>query len=191
MNKQWIQTGILIAIIVAVAFTRLIPHTFNFSPLGAIGLFGAAYFSKRWLALLIPITATWMSDLFLNNVVYAQYYPQFTWFYGGFYWQYGSYVLIVLGGILLFHKINPTRVIGGALMASAIFFLVSNFGVWIGSKVYPQNISGLLTCYGAGLPFIKGTLMGDLFYSTVLFGGYELLCKFYPSLAMHHRKLVA
>jgi hypothetical protein len=183
-NKINLRAGILIAIILLAAFSRLIPHMPNFSPLGAIGLFGAAYFSKKWQAFLIPIAATWLSDLFINNVIYAQYYPQFTWFYNGFYWQYGSYLLITMAGIFIFRKTNSQRVIAGALTSTIIFFLISNFGCWIGSTIYSQNFGGLMTCYVAGIPFVKGTMLGDLFYSGVLFGSFTLLQYQFPVLRL-------
>lgn len=103
-QKINIRISVLVAIILLAAFSRLIPHMPNFSPLGAIGLFGVAHFAKKWRAFFIPIAATWLSDLFINNVVYAQYYPEFTWFYSGFYWQYGSYLLITLAGLLFSEK---------------------------------------------------------------------------------------
>ena len=182
IKKVDIRFVTLIAIIVVAAFSRLVPHLPNFSPLGAIGLFGAAHFSKKWQAIAIPLSATWLSDLYINNVIYAQYYPQFTWLSQGFYWQYGSYVLITIAGMLIFNKITPTRVLGGALTSTAIFFAVSNFGCWPGSS-YPQNIPGLMQCYVAGIPFLKGTLLGDLFYSTLLFGSFALAQKKYRVLA--------
>jgi hypothetical protein len=152
--------------------------------LGAIGLFGAAHFSKKWQAFLIPIAATWLSDLFINNVIYAQYYPKFTWFYEGFYWQYGSYLIITLTGLGILNKINIPKVLTGTLASTAIFFLVSNFGCWIGSTTYPQNFGGLITCYAAGIPFLKGTLLGDLFYSGVLFGTFALAQYKFPVLRL-------
>jgi len=183
-QKINLRFSVLTALILLCAFSRIIPHMPNFSPLGAIGLFGAAYFSKKWQVFLIPIAATWLSDLFINNVIYGQYYPEFTWFYQGFYWQYGSYLLIALAGILIFKKVNSQRVIAGALTSTAIFFLVSNFGCWIGSTTYPQNFGGLMTCYAAGIPFLKGTLLGDLVYSGVLFGTFTLAQHQFPALRL-------
>jgi hypothetical protein len=174
-TKINLQFGCLTLIILLAAFSRIIPHMPNFSPLGAIGLFGAAHFDKKWKAFLIPVAATWLSDLFINNVIYVQYYPAFTWFYQGFYWQYGSYLLITLTGLLIFNKISKAKVLTGALASAVIFFLISNFGCWIGSSLYPQNPTGLMACYAAGIPFVKGTLLGNVFYSVALFGGYYLL----------------
>jgi hypothetical protein len=183
-KKINLRFSVLVLMILLAAFSRIIPHIPNFSPLGAIGLFGAAYFVKKWQAFLIPIAATWLSDLFINNVIYAQYYPKFTWFYQGFYWQYGSYLLIALAGIFILKKVNPQRVIAGALASTAIFFLVSNFGVWAAGTMYPKTIEGLMACYVAGIPFLKGTLLGDLFYSGVLFGAFALAQKQFPVLQL-------
>jgi hypothetical protein len=183
-QKINIRISVLVAIILLAAFSRLIPHMPNFSPLGAIGLFGVAHFAKKWQAFFIPIAATWLSDLFINNVVYAQYYPEFTWFYSGFYWQYGSYLLITLAGLFILRKVKTTTVLVGALSSSAIFFLVSNFGVWAGGSMYAKDFNGLLTCYVAGIPFLKGTLLGDLFYSGVLFGMFALLQQRFPVLRL-------
>jgi len=174
-NKIKLQSSFLIAIILVAALSRVIPHMPNFSPLGAIGLFGAAHFDKKWKAFLIPIAATWLSDLFINNFIYARYYPKFTWFYEGFYWQYGSYLLITLAGLFIFNKISIQKVLFGALTSAGLFFIISNFGCWLGSVSYPQTAAGLITCYAAGIPFLKGTILGDLFYAGVLFGGYYLL----------------
>ena len=173
----FITSAILIA-----AFSRMIPHMQNFSPLGAIGLFGAAHLTKKWQAFLIPILATFLSDLFINNVIYAQYYPHFTWFYEGFYWQYISYLLIIITGIFLLKKTDTPRIVIAALSSTVIFFLVSNIGCWVGNPAYPQNIAGLMTCYNAGVPFIQGTLLGDLFYSGVLFGAFYLTQVKFPTL---------
>jgi hypothetical protein len=188
-NKLSIRFSVLCGLIIVAAFSRIIPHMPNFSPLGAIGLFGAAHFQKKWQAFLIPIAAIWLSDLFINNVIYAQYYPKFVWFYKGFYWQYGSYLMIVFAAIFIFNKVTIQKVFTGALVSTVIFFLVSNFGVWIGSTVYPQNFGGLMTCYEAGIPFLKGTMFGDLFYSVVLFGSFALAQKQFLVLRLSHSKL--
>lgn len=170
-QKINLRTTLLLLLIVLAACCRLLPQMPNFSPLAAIGLFGAAYFKKIWQICLIPIAATWLSDLLINNVVYAEYFTSFVWFYPGFYWQYGSYVLISLVGMLMLKKVDIARVTGASLMATALFFLITNFAVWLGGA-YPQNFTGLITCYVAGIPFLKGTLLGNLVYSGILFGTF-------------------
>lgn len=163
-------------LIVLAAFSRLIPHMPNFSPLGAIALFGAACFRKIIPAILIPITATWLSDLVINNVQYAAYYPTFTWITPWFYWTYTAYALIAVTGLFLFRKINLTRIITGALLSSAIFFLLTNLACLPSSNSpFLFNIDAILSAYQSGLPYLKGTLAGDLFYTVALFGIREFI----------------
>lgn len=182
-NKNIIlHTSTIMLLIFLVAFSRLIPHMLNLSPLGAISLFGAAHFKKRWQAFLIPILAVWLSDLCINNIIYSQFYRTFTWFYQGFFWQYGSYLLITLGGMLILKKINIQRLLMASMFSSCVFYFVTNFGFWFGNSFYMQNLSGLLTCYIAGIPFIKGTLLGDVFYSAAMFGSFYLLQQKFPQL---------
>lgn len=181
-SKINLRFSVLTIIILIGAFSRVFPHPINFSPLGAIALFGAAHFSKKWQIFLIPITATWLSDLFINNILYKQYYSSFTWFYEGFYWQYLSYMLIAFFAMKLFKKVNTERVLIGVLGSTLIFFLISNVGCFVGNSFYPQNFSGLMTCYAAGIPFIAGTLSGNLFYALILFGGFYLAQQKFPTL---------
>jgi hypothetical protein len=190
-QKVNLRFSVIAGLILMAAFSRIIPHMPNFSPLGAIGLFGAAHFSKKWQALLIPIAATWLSDLFINNVIYGQYYPKFTWFSQGFYWTYGTYLLITIIGFFIFRKsVTAPKVLGGALVSTVLFFLITNFACWpttATNPTYTQDFSGLMACYAAGVPFIKGSLLGDLFYSGVLFGAFALLQQNVPSLRLKRR----
>ena len=183
-KKMNIRFGIIALLIVVAALSRLLPHPYNFTPIGAMGLFGAAHFSKRYLAFVVPFAAMWLSDLFLNNVVYAKMYPEY---YTDFQWLgsapvYFSFALIIMLGFVLLRKVRVLNVLVASLSASALFFLITNFAVWMGSMAYPQNIVGLMTCYAAGLPFFGNTLLGDLFYSGVLFGAFELIKVRFPRL---------
>ena len=183
-NKINLRFTVVAGLIVIAALSRMIPHMFNFSPLGAIGLFGAAYFRKKWQALLIPLAAIWLSDLFINNVIYADTHSLFTWFYHGFYWQYGTYLLITITGFIIFKKVNLPRILTGAFISTLLFFLITNFACWPGNPTYTQDFNGLMACYTAGFPFLKGTLLGDLFYSGVLFGLFALLQQQLPVLKL-------
>jgi hypothetical protein len=165
-----------LALIVLAALTRLLPHPPNFTPIGAMGLFGAAYFGNKRLALIIPFAALFLSDLILNNVVYSQYYTSFTWFTSS--WIYLGFALVMLAGyFMLRNDRSPSRLFAASLTASLLFFLVSNLSTWLGSGLYPQTFTGLMTCYIAGLPFIGNTIMGDLFFSAVMFGSYSWFLK--------------
>lgn len=140
---------------------RLLPHPPNFAPIAAMALFGGAYLNKRY-ALALPLIALFVGDLFL-----------------GFYSPivmisvYGSFLLVGLLGIWLKKRKNPQNVITAAIGSSLLFFLVTNFAVWAAGS-YPRGSEGLLASYTAGLPFLKNTLGGDLFYTVSFFGGYEL-----------------
>jgi hypothetical protein len=147
-----------------------------------MALFGAAYFTKRYWAFIIPIVSMWLSDLALNNVVYGAYFDHFVWFYSGSLFTYAAFALIVLMGIFTLKKVRPARLIGSALGASAIFFVVSNFGVWLSSGMYPHTASGLQACYLAAIPFVKNTLLGDMVYSGLMFGLFELVQRRLPAI---------
>ena len=165
------------------------PHPPNFSPMAAIGLFGAAHFAKKWQSFFIPLIGIWVSDLVINNYVYSSSSSNIVWFYSGFYWQYISYILIIFAGLFIFNRgISLTKTVGGMISSSGIFFLVSNFGVWAGGTMYPKNFGGLITCYAAGIPFIHNTIISDVLFTTVLFGTYYLLQVEYSSLKIKQLK---
>ena len=186
MEKQkiHIRFGVLALLILLAAFSRLIPHPPNFSPIGAMALFGSAYFLKKHFALALPVLAMWLSDLVINNVVYAQYFESFTFFYQGFYWTYGAFIVIGVIGFCVLKKVRFTNVLSAALLASVAFFVISNFGVWASGTMYPKTLNGLAACYSAGIPFFKNTILGDLVYSGILFGAFELVQYKYPALKL-------
>jgi hypothetical protein len=177
-----LRNGAILLMILAAAATRLLPHEYNLSAIGAICLFGGANFSKKWQALLLPILAVVVSDLVLNKWVYTQIEETSVFFYDGWYWQYLSYIAIVGLGYGLLQKVKPMKVILGALGATVLFYLVSNFGTWYSTNLYPKDAAGLAQCMIAGIPFIKGTLTGDLVYSVLLFGSLEFLQNNVPAL---------
>jgi len=181
-KKISVRFSIIALLILLTAFSRLIPHPPNFTPIGAMALFGAAYFSQRYLAFVIPIISMWFSDLVLNNIVYGQYFDNFVWVYDGFYWTYGVFILIGLIGFILLKTLRPQRLIIASLSASVLFFLISNFGVWASGTIYSNSFSGLISCYVAGIPFFKNTLVGDLVYCGVLFGAFEFAQYKFPVL---------
>ena len=170
---------IVILFIFFAALSRLLPHPPNFTAVGAIALFGGAWFNRQWLAWIIPVLAVWFTDLLLNNIIYAQYYDGFVLISKNFLFTAVALLLIVLIAKVLLKRIKLLNVVGASLGASAIFFLISNFGVWIISSFYPPTLSGLLAAYTAGLPFFLNTVAGDLFFCSVMFGSYALLQKHY------------
>jgi hypothetical protein len=170
INKDYI---ILISLVLIACFSRIIPHMPNFTPLGAIALFCSSYFRNKYYAFVIPIFSLWISDLVINNIILKDYYDSFIWFYPGFIWQYSSFLLIAFIGLKTLKKRSFFRVLGITVTSSILFFVITNFGVWISSTIYPKDIIGLLACYTVALPFYSGTFFGFIFYSFFLFGTYE------------------
>lgn len=170
--NQGQRTNILIAagIIFVAILSRFIPP-YNFTAVGAIGLFGAAHFGKKWMAFLLPFATLWFSDLVLSNLVHAQYYDSFQWFNSLY--VYGAFAAVILFGLFFLKKINTSRILISSVVASLLFFLITNFGVWAGSIMYPKDTAGLIACFVAGIPFFWSTLAGNVFFSLVLFKTYE------------------
>jgi len=142
--------------------TRFLPHMANFTAIGAIALFGGLYLPKKW-AVIAPVTIMFASDIFI-----------------GFYsWQimtsvYIGFIIMGLIGLKIRKNKKFSTVLGGTLVGSAIFFLLTNLAVWIFGTMYTHNLSGLMQSYYMALPFFRNSLMGNLFYATLLVGGYEL-----------------
>ena len=163
----------ILGIILLASFSRLIPHYPNFTPVIAIAIFGGKYFNDRSLAVLLPLLILWVSDLILNNLVF-NYYESFIFFYPGFFWQYLPVICITLIGRYLLKKISVLRLLGASISSSLIFYVVSNFGVFISSSFYTKDLSGLIKCYTAALPFFYGTLSSTVIYTFALFGFKKL-----------------
>jgi hypothetical protein len=157
---------VLMAMILAAALSRLIPHPYNFVPIGALALFGGAQFADRRMAFLVPFAALLLSDLCIG-------------FYSHMEWVYGCFALITCLGLWLRSHCGAWNIARTTVVASTLFFLVTNFGVWVDGTalLYAKNLAGLMACYVAAIPFFGNTLLGDRFYALVLFGGFALLEK--------------
>jgi hypothetical protein len=95
-------------------------------------------------------------------------------FYSGIWITYLAVALIVVIGWLSLSRISILSVGGAAIASSVTFFAVSNFGTWAFSGMYPHTVAGLSACYVAAIPFFQNTVAGDLFYATLLFGGFRV-----------------
>jgi hypothetical protein len=174
---------VLSAMIFVAALTRLLPHPPNFSPVEAVALFGGAYFASRWLAIAVPLIAMLLSDLALglvNGGIYLDYFVS-----AHFLAIYGCIALSTVLGFGLRGKVSGARVAGYGLVGSVLFFLLTNFAVWATAQPLGGHTAcsiGLGSCYVAGLPFFQWTLLGTLFYSGLLFGGFALLRQRVPQL---------
>jgi hypothetical protein len=174
-EKQNTLKFVLVLILVA-AFSRIIPHPHNFTPVGGIAVFGSYFLGRKIWAFLVPLFSLWLSDLFINNIIYPiqypQYYEGFTLF--GSFWVYGSFLLMIPIAWGLLSTFTLPRLALTGFSTASLFFLVTNFGSWLNNPIYPQNFSGLLTSYVAGLPFFQNTLLGDICYLVILFGATKV-----------------
>ncbi|HTM99598.1 MAG TPA: DUF6580 family putative transport protein [Pedobacter sp.] len=150
----------------------------NFSGIGAVALFGGAYFKHKINAFLLPVLILFVSDLGLVLTMGIDY-----GFYTGWYYTYIAFLLIVLVAHLIIKKVNVQNVLTAGLIGVLIHWLVSDFGVWYGSTIYTQNLAGFWTCLVAAIPFEKNFLYGTLGYSALMFGVFESLKVKYPALS--------
>lgn len=167
----------LLGITLSAAAMRLLPHPPNVTPIAAMALFGGAYFADRRIAFLVPLAAMYLSDLALGFFVY-----DFGWFHGFMPFVYAGFVATVFLGMLIRRTITPLAVGGAALAGSVMFFIITNFGVWLAGNIYPKTLPGLLSCYVAAIPFFRNALMGNAFYTLLLFGGFALAQRYVPVL---------
>lgn len=188
MKKIDAKFGVVMLMILLAAISRIIPHPYNFTPVVAISLFGGAMLSKKWQAYIVPLAGYFISDLVF-------YFMGGTGFYGVTQlFVYGAMLVVTALGTTM-GKPKALKVIGYALGGSAIFWIISNFGVWFANYMAagsPTHEAGLTLgmTYLRALPFYNvysnqlffGAIGGDLFYSSLLFGLYAVAQKRIPSL---------
>lgn len=157
-------------IIFAIAMFRLLPHPPNVSPVAAMALFGGAYFSDKRVAFLVPFLALLLSDLLIglhDTMIYV----------------YAGFALTVVIGFWIRKKLNVSRIAFAVIISSLLFFVVTNFGAWFTSGLYPMTMDGLLQAYIAAIPFFQNSLLGNMVFATLLFGGFVLLQRNIPGIA--------
>lgn len=152
----------LITIIFSLALFRLMPHLPNVSPVAAMALFGGACFTDKRLAFIVPFLAMLFSDLILG-------------FHHTMLYVYTGFGLTVMIGIWLQYHMKVVNIAMAAVASSLLFFLLTNFGVWFTSSLYPASMQGLVQTYIAGIPFFQNSLIGNLVFTAMIFSGYALL----------------
>lgn len=158
------KTSLLISsllIFIGVA-SRLIPHAWNMTPLTAIVLFASVYLGFRY-SLFILIATMAISDFFI-----------------GFYqWEimlsvYAGFAMAGIIGIFIEKRKTAGTIFFGAIFSSVLFFILTNWAVWQFGSMYEQSLAGLLQSFTMALPFFRSALLGDMTYSGIIFGTYEL-----------------
>jgi len=160
---------VLTGMVLAVAAVRLLPHPWNFTPIGAMALFGGAQFASKRAAFLVPLAALFASDLVLGLHKLIPFI-------------YGCFALTVCLGFWVRRKPGPGRILLASVISSTVFFLVTNLSVWAFLGTFPKNAVGLVQCYMAGLPYLRNGMLGDLLYACALFGGLALTQRRFASL---------
>lgn len=182
MNPNRSRFWFLCALGVIAAVTRAFPHPNNVSPMAAVALFGAASFSsKRW-GLVIPLLALLLSDFLLDLTFRAGIQPNWG-FYPGQWVVYLCALLTIGLGFAIRNRKSPNTIMAATLTSSLIFFVVTNLVYTYGpDSIYPRTIEGLTTSYINALPFFRNSLLGDLFFSGLLFGGLAFAESRFPEL---------
>jgi len=147
------------------ALIRLIPHPPNFAPVGGMSLYAGARL-RGWQAFAVPLLLMAVTDPLMREGSYSVATP----------FIYLSFLINVWIGRRLQSTESPLRIGAACLLCSVQFYLLSNFGTWMGNW-YPHTWSGLALCYTEAIPFFGRTLAGDLFYSGVLFGLHAWLSR--------------
>jgi len=163
---------IVLCFIVFTAVVRILPHPWNFTPVGAMALFSGAKLGRSWKAFLFPLAALFCGDLFIG---FHRLMPV----------VYFSFCVSVLIGIAFRNRQTLGPLSAATFLGALQFFIITNCGVWALGALYPHSLAGLAACYIAGIPFFGNTLAGDAFYSMVLFGRFALMERMNPALGGH------
>ncbi len=154
-------------LIIALAMAaRFIPGTVNFSPVYAALLFGGVYLKKRD-SIWFPVLLLAASDFLLNALLYHtpfQWMQMINWV---------AFASIVTVGWWLQKRVSVRNVLIASVAGASLFFVVSNFAVWLGGGLYPPTLAGLAACYVAAIPFYGNSLISAVLLSGILFGAYE------------------
>ena len=158
-----IKIVLITLIIFLVSLTRIYPHPPNFTPILALAIFGGAYLPNKRTALLLPIIIMFFSDLIIG-------------FHSQIYAIYGTIIkLTLLRNTKKTKNIKNLAITG--FTGSVIFFIITNFSVWLSDGLYPLTTAGLIECYVMAIPFFHNTLISTLTFLAILFFGYSFVEK--------------
>ena len=145
-----------ISVILLLAFTRLIPHPPNFTPIIAVAIMSGCFFKNVNKSFIILLIAMLLADVFIG-------------FYANMLFVYFSLFLITFIFFKISNKINIKNLFIYGFFGSLIFYLLSNFGVWLVTDLYSKDFQGLINCYLLAIPFFKNTLFSTIIFSYVAF----------------------
>lgn len=169
MKSRSLEIIFVLFLVILGIFSRVIPHPWNFTAIGAMALFSAFSIRTNKYLLLVPFLSLAISDLYLMQ-------------YSGQIFVYSGFAVGIALSLVYFTKQEnlgwKNRVIslaGLSVVSSFLFFLITNFGAWKGSDMYTQDFSGLMNSYFLGLPFLRNQIAGDMFYGAIVFGLYAYM----------------
>lgn len=174
MSKK--QGVLFIGLVIIGICSRLLPHPPNMTAVTAASLFAGAILSSRILALAIPLVLLYASDLFINNTIGKAYIDADA---GFIYWSdfmnytYLGFIAIVILGMFTLKKRSTKKLALITISASTLFWVISNFGVWMMPQPYPNDFAGMMACYTFALPYLGLQIVGDLVFSFIIFGIYD------------------
>jgi hypothetical protein len=172
LKKINTRTIVLILMMLAISVGRLISYEFpslsNFTPLGAIALFGGAYFTDKWKAYFVVLTTLFVSDIFINYL----YTSKWVMWYSGSEWVYLPFLLMVFVGTFI-KKTNVVNIAVASLVSVGIHWLISDLPWFYGTR-YPHTLAGYGQSLVAAILFERNMVLGDIVFCAVLFGGFEL-----------------
>ena len=153
--------------IVLAALTRFIPHPWNFSPVYGALLFGGANMKKRD-SIWFPTITLGISDVMLTKFSYHLHLGWDELF------QMAAFASIAMIGWILKSRSSIGRLTFACLAAPTSFYLISDFGVWLGFNTYPHTWTGLVACYVAAIPYQGRITLSTFLFAGILFGTQQL-----------------
>ena len=149
---------------VLLVLSRMITDIPNFTATIALVIFTGYLIQNRLLSILVILTSQVASDLYLG-------------IYSSMIFVYAAYISIALLSPIIMNKMNTKSVVLSSIISPSIFFIISNFGVWLTGSMYTFNLSGLITCYIAGIPFFDESLISTVLFALTIFSIMKLVTK--------------
>jgi len=151
MSWKWVA-----AMIVFLALSRCLPHPPNFTPLVAMSLLGGAFLRDWRFALIIPLLAMLLSDLYLG-------------FHSSMLFVYTAMASIVIFSRYALQHVSLFRLMSASTLSAVWFFLLTNFGALLGHETYAQSMAWLIQAYAAGIPFFRNTLLSSIVFTLIAY----------------------
>lgn len=164
-NSNLIKLSMIVFAIILAGASRFVSDIPNFSPMLSIALFSGYMFRNKIIAFLIPLSAQFISDIYFG-------------FHSDMLAVYFSFAIIIALGFYNQEKYTFSKSLMNSFIGTIIFFLITNFSVWLTSGFYTLNFAGLINSYSLAIPFYKNTLFSAIIYSSILFASYELFTKY-------------